>query len=116
MLAAVLALSAPYIQGAESVAAPKPALAKTMPQFIVAADISSVQAAEDRGTKFTENGVEKDIFQILKGHGFNNIRLRVFVDPTTSGAKYRAIPLRATATWPTPSPWPNAPRPPVWAC
>ena len=58
--------------------------AQTTP-FIVGADISSVQAAEDRGIKFTDAGVAKDIFEILKSHGFNYIRLRVFVDPTKSG-------------------------------
>ena len=46
------------------------------------ADISSVQAAEARGIKYSDNGVQKDILQILKDHGFNYIRLRVFVDPT----------------------------------
>ena len=46
------------------------------------ADISSVQAAEDRGVLFSDGGASKDILQILKDHGFNYIRLRVFVDPT----------------------------------
>ena len=53
-----------------------------MPAYIVGADISSVQAAEDRGVRFSDQGAEKDILQILKDHGFNYIRLRVFVDPT----------------------------------
>ena len=50
--------------------------------FIIGADISWVQAAEDRGVKFSENGTEKDILEILIDHGFNYIRLRVFHDPT----------------------------------
>jgi arabinogalactan endo-1,4-beta-galactosidase len=55
---------------------------KPMPPYIVGADISSVQAAEDRGVAFSDDGASKDILQIFKDHGFNYIRLRVFVDPT----------------------------------
>lgn len=57
--------------------------AQTIPQdFIVGADISWVQAAEDRGIRYSDEGVEKDILEILKDHGFNYVRLRVFNDPT----------------------------------
>src|SRR5262245_11072019 len=52
------------------------------PTFIVGADVSSVQAAEDRGVKYSDKGVQKDILAIVKDHGFNFIRLRVFNDPT----------------------------------
>src|ERR1700722_9972140 len=71
-------------------AASKLGVTKPMPSYMVGADISSVQAAEDRGAKLTDGGAEKDIFLILKKHGFNYIRLRVFVDPTKSGPRYRA--------------------------
>jgi arabinogalactan endo-1,4-beta-galactosidase len=57
--------------------------------FIVGADISWVQAAEDRGRKFSDNGVQKDILEILKDHGFNYIRLRVFHDPTKATPRDR---------------------------
>jgi arabinogalactan endo-1,4-beta-galactosidase len=50
--------------------------------MIVGADISSVQAAEARGTRYSDNGQQKDILAILKDHGFNYVRLRVFNDPT----------------------------------
>ncbi|MEJ2649721.1 MAG: glycosyl hydrolase 53 family protein, partial [Sedimentisphaerales bacterium] len=50
--------------------------------YIVGADISWVQAAEDNGMKYSDKGVQKDILEILKDHGFNYIRLRTFVDPT----------------------------------
>jgi arabinogalactan endo-1,4-beta-galactosidase len=63
---------------------------KPMPAFMVGADISAVQQAEDRGTHFTDGGVQKDVLQILKDHGFNYIRLRIFVDPTKSTPRYRA--------------------------
>ena len=48
---------------------------------IVGADISFLPQLEARGIKFSDNGVEKDVFEILKDHGFNYIRLRLFVDP-----------------------------------
>ncbi len=53
--------------------------------YIVGADISAVPAQEARGIKFSDNGVTNDVLQILKNHGFNYIRLRVFVQPTNPG-------------------------------
>lgn len=49
--------------------------------FIIGADASFVQEQEDLGFVYLDNGVEKDIFEILKDHGFNYIRLRIFHDP-----------------------------------
>ena len=60
------------------------------PAFIIGADISSVQAAEDRGVKYSDKGVQKDILVILKDHGFNYVRLRVFNDPTVPTPRDRA--------------------------
>jgi beta-galactosidase len=48
---------------------------------ILGADISFLPQLEHKGIKFQDNGEEKDAIQILKDHGFNYIRLRVFVDP-----------------------------------
>jgi arabinogalactan endo-1,4-beta-galactosidase len=48
--------------------------------YYIGADITSVQAAEANGATYSD-GVRKDIFQLLKDHGFNYIRLRTFVDP-----------------------------------
>ena len=45
------------------------------------ADISFVQQQEDQGRTFKDNGVQKDIFDILKSHNFNYIRLRIFHNP-----------------------------------
>ena len=53
--------------------------------FIIGADISWVQQQEAEGIRWSDEGVEKDIFTILKDHGFNWIRLRVFVDPKAEG-------------------------------
>ena len=48
---------------------------------ILGADISFLPQLEARGMKFSDNGVQKDVMEILKDHGFNYIRLRLFVDP-----------------------------------
>ncbi len=54
--------------------------------FYSGADISTVQEYERNRTKFYDvDGSEKDIFTLLKDHGFNAIRLKTFVDPK---AKY----------------------------
>jgi arabinogalactan endo-1,4-beta-galactosidase len=58
-------------------------------QAIVGADISSVQAAEARGVKYSDKGIQKDILEILKDHGFNYVRLRVFNDPTKATPRDR---------------------------
>ncbi len=39
-----------------------------------------MQAAEARGASYSD-GSKRDIFELLKDHGFNYIRLRTFVDP-----------------------------------
>ena len=50
--------------------------------FYTGADISTVQEYERNKTKFYDvDGSEKDIFTLLKDHGFNAIRLKTFVDP-----------------------------------
>ncbi len=48
---------------------------------MIGADISFLPELEAKGIKFSENGVEKDPILILKEHGFNYIRLRIFNDP-----------------------------------
>lgn len=48
---------------------------------ILGADISFLPQLEARGMKFSDRGVQKDVMDILKDHGFNYIRLRLFVDP-----------------------------------
>lgn len=48
--------------------------------FILGADISSVQ--ESGATFVDTDGQTKDIFSLLKNHGFNYVRLRTFVDPS----------------------------------
>lgn len=48
---------------------------------MLGADISFLPELEARGVKFSDKGVEKDAIQILKDHGFNYVRLRIFNEP-----------------------------------
>ncbi len=56
-----------------------------LPSFYLGADISWVPQEEASGKKYSDNGVQKDIFQILKDHKINFIRLRIFNDPRAPG-------------------------------
>ncbi len=58
-----------------------PAPAHRTGPYILGADISWVQEDEAEGSTYYDHGKQKDIFQILKDHGFNYVRLRVFVNP-----------------------------------
>ena len=48
---------------------------------MIGADISFLPEIEARGGKFFDNGKEKDAISLLRDHGFNYIRLRIFVNP-----------------------------------
>jgi len=48
---------------------------------MIGADISFLPQLEDRGILFRENGQETDAISLLRRHGFNYIRLRIFVQP-----------------------------------
>ena len=48
---------------------------------MIGADISFLPQIEDQGRRFFENGKEKDAIKLLRDHGFNYIRLRIFVNP-----------------------------------
>lgn len=52
--------------------------------FIKGADVSMLSQIEQCGGKFYDNGVEKDLLQILKDHGVNWIRLRIWNNPVDS--------------------------------
>jgi len=57
------------------------------PSFAKGADISWLPQMEATGYKFyNHNGVEQDCFQILKDHGINTIRLRIWVNPSDDRA------------------------------
>jgi len=48
---------------------------------MLGADISFLPQLEDRGMKFSDSGIQKDPILILKDHGLNYVRLRIFNDP-----------------------------------
>lgn len=60
-----------------------------LPKPIIGADISFVPQMEARGTTYSDNGVEKDVVEIMKDNRFNFIRLRLFVDPTAENGYSR---------------------------
>lgn len=49
---------------------------------MVGADISFLPELEDKGMKFSDKGIQKDAIEILKDHGFNYVRLRLFNNPS----------------------------------
>jgi arabinogalactan endo-1,4-beta-galactosidase len=57
---------------------------------LIGADISWVPSQEDRGTVFSDRGIEKDVLEILADNKFNWIRLRLFVDPTAENGYSKA--------------------------
>lgn len=70
--------------GSKPTGAVKKTRAEALP-FLIGADISWVPQQEAEGRRFSDRGAERDILAILKDHGFNAIRLRLFVDPTAPG-------------------------------
>ncbi len=52
------------------------------PDFIMGADVSMLKQIEDNGGKFYVDGEAADALEILKAHGVNWIRLRIWNDPT----------------------------------
>lgn len=53
--------------------------------FILGADISWLPEREAAGRTYYDQGVRKDALLILKEHGFNSIRLRIFHNPAAPG-------------------------------
>jgi arabinogalactan endo-1,4-beta-galactosidase len=58
--------------------------------FMLGADVSWVPENESSdpnlgGRVWSDNGVRKDIFQIMHDHGFDYVRLRLFNDPSAPG-------------------------------
>src|SRR5882672_9851742 len=50
--------------------------------YAVGADVSFLAQAEQKGVVFKDGGVPKPCLQILKDHGYNWVRLRLFHTPT----------------------------------
>ncbi|HUM47146.1 MAG TPA: glycosyl hydrolase 53 family protein [Chitinophagales bacterium] len=74
-LTGILLLPTAYRQQTELLPASEKA------EKIIGADISFLPQLEQEGIKFSVDGKQQDALLILKEHGFNYIRLRIFVDP-----------------------------------
>jgi beta-galactosidase len=59
----------------------KSVYAKKKVDPMIGADISFLPQLEAKGIKFSDQGQQKDAVEILKDHGFNYIRLRIFHSP-----------------------------------
>lgn len=62
-------------------AATQLAPSKQVKPKMIGADISFLPQLENRGIIFKDEGQEGDAIEILKKHGFNYVRLRIFVNP-----------------------------------
>jgi arabinogalactan endo-1,4-beta-galactosidase len=51
--------------------------------YMIGADLSFLKQDEDRGARFKDNGHARPGMVIFKDHGYNWVRLRLFVQPTT---------------------------------
>jgi arabinogalactan endo-1,4-beta-galactosidase len=66
--------------------------------FILGADLSSVQEAVDGGAVYIDtDGEQKDLLALLQNHGFNYVRLRTFVNPLAPYGYASASGCRAKA-------------------
>ncbi|MFZ0395510.1 MAG: glycosyl hydrolase 53 family protein [Terracidiphilus sp.] len=52
-------------------------------KYAIGADISFLLQAEQQGAVFKENGIARPALDILRDHGYNWIRLRIFNSPST---------------------------------
>src|SRR5215472_3826388 len=50
-------------------------------EYAIGADVSFLAQAEQQGIAFKDNGVAKPGLEILRDHGYNWIRLRLFRTP-----------------------------------
>lgn len=57
--------------------------------FVKGADASTLDQVEQSGGKYYDQGVEKDAISILKDHGFNLIRLKLWHTPSN---QYNSLP------------------------
>jgi beta-galactosidase len=55
---------------------------------MLGADISYLPQLEAEGVKFSDKGQAGDAIEILKKHGFNYVRLRIFNDPARNNGGY----------------------------
>jgi len=63
-----------------------------LPHFILGVDISYLQEDELAGATYFDDGIPRDIFDILQSHGINALRIRLFVDPRSPIGYARNMP------------------------
>lgn len=85
LLSMVLVLSTVVLQPLQALAARS---SSNYSDFIRGVDISMLLQLEEEGGKFYDNGVQKDALTIMKNHGANYVRLRLWVDPHDSNGKH----------------------------
>ncbi len=63
---------------------------KSATDFYMGGDISSIIETEENGGKFyNEEGIEQDVFKILKEHGMDSVRIRIWNNPVdANGTPY----------------------------
>ena len=54
--------------------------ASSFAEFIIGADLSGLALMEERGARYFDTGKEQDALEIFKAHGYNTIRLRLFLE------------------------------------
>ena len=72
-------------------AAAAPALAKP-PPFLAGGDLSLLAREEQLGAVYKDSGRPGDALQIIKAHGWNVVRLRLWVRPTGQGEYVSDLP------------------------
>jgi len=74
VLGAALVLASMASIGSPTQCAPK--------SFLLGADLSQLKMDEDAGVVYTDNGQPSDCIRIFKNHGWNMVRLRLWVNPS----------------------------------
>jgi arabinogalactan endo-1,4-beta-galactosidase len=73
-------------------AAPAPAKSSPPPAFLAGGDLSFLAREEQLGAVYKDGGRPRDALQIFKSHGWNVVRLRLWVHPTGQGEYINDLP------------------------
>ena len=72
--------------------AAKPVTALQPPVFLAGGDLSVLAREEQLGAVYKDNGKPREALQIFKSHGWNIVRLRLWVHPTGQGDHINDLP------------------------
>ncbi|MAF13100.1 hypothetical protein CMK11_21825 [Candidatus Poribacteria bacterium] len=67
----------------------------TSPDFLIGGDISALRRLERQGARYTDGGKPDDAIAIMRRHGCNCFRLRLFVAPNHQGVVVNDLPYTA---------------------